>query len=178
MDHPRIRGEHVRYEDVRPYAVGSSPHTRGAPGFRDGMLGTGRIIPAYAGSTFLGGRRLVRLGDHPRIRGEHFATRRPRISIPGSSPHTRGARRLRQPGRENERIIPAYAGSTRGWGNGPGVMRDHPRIRGEHPAPPRNHLLQPGSSPHTRGAHRLRDPRRLRAGIIPAYAGSTAVTMS
>ena len=31
-----------------------------------------------------------------------------------------------------------------------------------------------GSSPHTRGAHRLCNPWRLRTGIIPAYAGSTA----
>ena len=72
-DHPRIRGEHIDRWDDRVQALGSSPHTRGA---RVSDLRYGRrrrIIPAYAGSTFLGGRRIVRLGDHPRIRGEHDA---------------------------------------------------------------------------------------------------------
>ena len=114
---------------------GSSPHTRGAPS-RGIRLGTGRR-------------------DHPRIRGEHCGRRlRGRIQVGiipayagstavthsrfetmlGSSPHTRGARLakplLRLP------------------------LRDHPRIRGEHP--------------------RLRRGKRHHQGIIPAYAGSTA----
>ena len=92
---------------------GSSPHTRGA------------LHPA---------RKLGHLGrDHPRIRGEHaalLALGEKGVGIipayagstsnwlkftwkcPGSSPHTRGARNSRQPGRS---------------GSG-----DHPRIRGEH----------------------------------------------
>ena len=51
---------------------------------------------------------------------------------------------------------------------------DHPRIRGEHYGV-RLAITSPrGSSPHTRGARHL-DRRRLgRAGIIPAYAGSTS----
>ena len=32
-----------------------------------------------------------------------------------------------------------------------------------------------GSSPHTRGALRLGRDREMRSGIIPAYAGSTAI---
>ena len=156
---------------------GSSPHTRGAP--RPRRLG---CIP----------RR-----DHPRIRGEHVApARRPRQSdgiIPayagstknyfslkpisaGSSPHTRGALRCLGPVQRSQRIIPAYAGSTlaglsctmpregssphtrgapeRPIGTSP-TRRDHPRIRGEH------------SLPEDALAHGV--------GIIPAYAGSTAV---
>ena len=50
----------------------------------------------------------------------------------GSSPHTRGARGRDEGRRDENRIIPAYAGSTvRRWA----MMRratDHPRIRGEH----------------------------------------------
>ena len=30
-DHPRIRGEHLKFMPVRAIASGSSPHTRGAP---------------------------------------------------------------------------------------------------------------------------------------------------
>ena len=51
--------------------------------------------------------------------------------------------------------------------------RDHPRIRGEHTSRCSEKSLTPGSSPHTRGAHRdivhVGPPPR----IIPAYAGST-----
>ena len=59
------------YSNLRTAARGSSPHTRGA---RDGggAVGDGvRIIPAYAGSTQAVGETVLRLWDHPRIRGEH-----------------------------------------------------------------------------------------------------------
>ena len=155
QDHPRIRGEHL--------VVG------------DGALLREGIIPAYAGSTVIrvltselatgssphtrGARSTwaataATRGDHPRIRGEHRG-----------QPHQRGPR---------DRIIPAYAGSTRyqlsmalsAMGSSPhtrgapvrdevGYERrwDHPRIRGEH--------------------RRIRRVSRWGDGIIPAYAGST-----
>ena len=134
-DHPRIRGEHrepiillLKLLGIIPayagstrrlYFVpfrnrGSSPHTRGAHAWR---------------------RRLRRrTSDHPRIRGEHAR---------------RGRREAHRQG-----IIPAYAGSTAeldiadaGYeGSSPHtrgapvedaaisvLIRDHPRIRGEHP---------------------------------------------
>ena len=50
---------------------------------------------------------------------------------------------------------------------------DHPRIRGEHQKTSYRVWLSCGSSPHTRGALQLVDLRVIRAGIIPAYAGST-----
>ena len=70
-------------------------------------------------------------------------------------------------------IIPAYAGSTtssppRAVGHG-----DHPRIRGEHDDSDQYSIDGLGSSPHTRGALQLIDLGVVRAGIIPAYAGST-----
>ena len=181
-----------------PFAggVGSSPHTRGAPGCVT--------------------RDARRNRDHPRIRGEHFAGRRGRPRsvgiIPayagstiegidatskflGSSPHTRGARPWKMRPRR--------------------TVRDHPRIRGEHlPRRFRVNLIAgiipayaentpsattypqstTGSSPHTRGTRTgascsrtcPRDHPRIRgehlarsamyisvAGIIPAYAGNT-----
>ena len=51
QDHPRMRGEHTGAIERTVYAVGSSPHARGA---RDVQLFGGvlaRIIPACAGST-------------------------------------------------------------------------------------------------------------------------------
>ena len=157
--------------------------------------------------------------DHPRIRGEHArherlrqrpvgiipayagSTRSRSSGIPypkGSSPHTRGARRI------------GIRNASCSW--------DHPRIRGEHlllrdhlpvqagiiPAyagstysPVRLRYISSGSSPHTRGAPRTRRPSspcqwdhpRIRGehhhchaqkagepGIIPAYAGSTCMS--
>ena len=50
-DHPRIRGEHFIKYGIVPSSEGSSPHTRGAHGVKLEAEFTGRIIPAYAGST-------------------------------------------------------------------------------------------------------------------------------
>ena len=133
--------------------------------------------------------------DHPRIRGEHHRERRERrgpkriipayagntdgfarerLSMWGSSPHTRGTRRT-------PRTRPAT-----GW--------DHPRIRGEHVIRVERVLVGPGiipayagntsaaygsvaalegSSPHTRGTLEELDARLRWLGIIPAYAGNT-----
>ena len=152
-DHPRIRGEHPS-ADVKPtHALGSSPHTRGAPHEvvgHDPRLG---IIPAYAGSTRAVLAVRVPRRDHPRIRGEHTS----RFSIfpgfPGSSPHTRGAPVGGcRPGR-GRGIIPAYAGSTSHRSRILLAPGDHPRIRGEHQCATCWHPSKTGSSPHTRGAH-------------------------
>jgi len=93
-------------------------------------------------------------------------------------------------------IIPAYAGSTRQGGRGSTRTWDHPRVCGEHPTigssschPKTDHPRvcgehaahrvrvggAPGSSPRMRGAPWafLRHP--VGWGIIPAYAGSTAL---
>ena len=70
--------------------------------------------------------------DHPRIRGEHINTPLLSTKRDGSSPHTRGARYGGGTVATPERIIPAYAGST-GWLREERyVVKDHPRIRGEH----------------------------------------------
>ena len=91
----------------------------------------------------------------------------------GSSPHTRGAPALFDPGSAWIRIIPAYAGSTITVPFRCCSGADHPRIRGEHDEVPDRDALAVGSSPHTRGA-RVEDGARLGGGrIIPAYAGST-----
>ena len=132
------------------------------------------IIPAYAGSTATTMATCANSMDHPRIRGEHRLSGLYTGDGQGSSPHTRGA----QPGQGvrygSIGIIPAYAGSTPASTGRPNGPRDHPRIRGEHepslPAPAR----PTGSSPHTRGARAWSARPARPAGIIPAYAGSTA----
>ena len=172
-DHPRIRGEHFAFPELRLYRAGSSPHTRGAHPIFDEAYRKERIIPAYAGSTLRRHGYLPTRSDHPRIRGEH------RLDIPwpqamqGSSPHTRGARTCMADTPEEDGIIPAYAGSTRWRRRASGTEWDHPRIRGEHPAAGFRRPGGDGSSPHTRGAHSPPLINSKENGIIPAYAGST-----
>ena len=152
---------------------GSSPHTRGALGARRPGPRPPRIIPAYAGSTVRRAYRRHPGADHPRIRGEHTRSHAQRGWGGGSSPHTRGARRLGVGRRQNGGIIPAYAGSTRPPPAYADTTPDHPRIRGEHL---NTRMLSPGgvgSSPHTRGAPDHDVSLALEIGIIPAYAGST-----
>ena len=111
-DHPRIRGEHAprRYEP--PAGRGSSPHTRGARRPHERIARICRIIPAYAGSTWIIVTRQAPARDHPRIRGEHHHPCPNGLPGSGSSPHTRGAQRRRIGDQMRARIIPAYAGST------------------------------------------------------------------
>ena len=193
-DHPRIRGEHTVSVVGRVVRMGSSPHTRGAPACATSARRPSRIIPAYAGSTLLFSPSSRRKWDHPRIRGEHRIVTAVGDDDIGSSPHTRGAPVAELPALAQNRIIPAYAGSTSLVMRSCCLGRDHPRIRGEHDPSSGMSLQQMGSSPHTRGARRCRhSPRRsvsdhprirgehdgagiVRVGrfrIIPAYAGST-----
>ena len=153
-DHPRIRGEHDLISTAYTWAMGSSPHTRGA---------------------LVDGGGLLRAGlDHPRIRGEHDDGPRLSFTGRGSSPHTRGARPAAWPGPRPGGIIPAYAGSTRRGSPRRRSPADHPRIRGEHGSVDDGDVDADGSSPHTRGAplHDAGEVAALR--IIPAYAGSTS----
>ena len=193
-DYPRIRGEHSLLSVPSMPMFGSSPHTRGARFVETIQSGALGIIPAYAGSTGEEKRLLRWVGDHPRIRGEHSDELKSAKIVPGSSPHTRGARRRRRRHHRTQGIIPAYAGSTPLMDEKGAGAEDHPRIRGEHvikigadlsaqwiiPAyagstPPggAGTGLSVGSSPHTRGAPDVAEGVPVADRIIPAYAGST-----
>ena len=153
QDHPRIRGEHLRYARA--------------------ALGEIRIIPAYAGSTSTCAQPRTPRRDHPRIRGEHRDHRCSAAVRRGSSPHTRGARDRFVDVSLKFGIIPAYAGSTGRRCRRTPLPADHPRIRGEHAIERKIMMSAPGSSPHTRGARGRRRVGWSWSGIIPAYAGST-----
>ena len=145
-------GEHSTSNSPPDVVSGSSPHVRGALGFRgDGTIHRG-IIPACAGSTCPQRRHNASVGDHPRMCGEHVRHVFHEVVGQGSSPHVRGAR-FRVSEHVGQRgIIPACAGST--------VMllyicsrqRDHPRMCGEHWSLTDAVLFLSGSSPHVRGA--------------------------
>ena len=111
-DHPRVCGEHVYI------AIFGKPKTG--------------IIPAYAGSTCHVRESGVRYWDHPRVCGEHLASRFANSTHAGSSPRMRGAPFTRQSAYGLQGIIPAYAGSTTKMASAAYMMRDHPRVCGEH----------------------------------------------
>ena len=95
------------------------------------------------------------------------------VNISGSSPRMRGAPLTLIFSSQDNRIIPAYAGSTC-WGPFFGTQdRDHPRVCGEHAqaAPAEN--VNMGSSPRMRGAPPQAQLSGAKDWIIPAYAGST-----
>ncbi len=92
---------------------------------------------------------------------------------PGPPPHTRGAPGPQGVDGPPVGTTPAYAGSTASARARARGVRDHPRIRGEHPAPHPGGQGARGPPPHTRGAPVPGDPAHEPRGTTPAYAGST-----
>ena len=111
-DHPRSRGVYDFPAPHRHSAWGSSPLARGLrrvdrhPDWRSG------IIPARAGFTAPGGRRLPGRSDHPRSRGVYCRPDSRSGSRAGSSPLARGLPPVPPRCDRLERIIPARAGFT------------------------------------------------------------------
>ena len=171
--HPRLRGEHQECALVLLDGAGSSPLTRGALVVGGSVVYVCRLIPAYAGSTHPLRCPIVCRWAHPRLRGEHKSRRDKATSNGGSSPLTRGARRCNDNGIGSDRLIPAYAGSTRLLFRRGCAARAHPRLRGEHTHPNEPTPVSPGSSPLTRGAPRTMNALTPPPRLIPAYAGST-----
>ena len=89
-DHPRVCGEHRRIPASARMRWGSSPRVRGTP-IRScaPSIPTG-IIPACAGNTRIPESEFGRVGDHPRVCGEHHPRSRRCIRLRGSSPRVRG----------------------------------------------------------------------------------------
>ena len=131
-DHPRVCGEHAKPESPKMTSSGSSPRMRGAHRGRGHLQAFRGIIPAYAGSTFRSCSRCAAFRDHPRVCGEHSASKDSAKNRSGSSPRMRGALRVEGFSQEQVGIIPAYAGSTRKEADAPVDGRDHPRVCGEH----------------------------------------------
>ena len=176
---------------------GSSPHARGAqrrtgmarirPGLIPACAGSThghvrprvlarRLIPACAGSTSRSRRARSRRWAHPRMRGEHERIAASDLDRTGSSPHARGAPGERADGVPPGGLIPACAGSTTRSACRTSRTWAHPRMRGEHEGDGDTLAKGDGSSPHARGAPSSGSRSRRSAGLIPACAGSTAVS--
>ena len=169
-------GEHRSIVGIGVACQGSSPHVRGARRPRQPGIRPNGIIPACAGSTQVRLRRRPWTEDHPRMCGEHRSGFNALFVLTGSSPHVRGALDSGVNQVERTGIIPACAGSTKLMAAREIMLRDHPRMCGEHRRVGRDRAPLRGSSPHVRGAHPSIVASIAVTGIIPACAGSTSST--
>ena len=146
---------------------------RGTPRLTVDGTASGGIIPAYAGNTSSRKGYPFGLRDHPRICGEHSNVALSISTFTGSSPHMRGTLLRDMWKTVHTGIIPAYAGNTLAPDLRVRIIRDHPRICGEHSNVALSISTFTGSSPHMRGTLLAMMSATSLAGIIPAYAGNT-----
>ena len=133
-----------------------------------------RIIPAYAGTTHKLSIYIDDATDHPRLCGDHMSTLMTSPYIPGSSPPMRGPHAIADAKSEDERIIPAYAGTTCVGEIREAASEDHPRLCGDHGWRRVTVPSDMGSSPPMRGPQTRFTEIKEDCRIIPAYAGTTA----
>ncbi len=107
------------------------------------------------------------------MRGEHLIRPSRKSTRRGSSPHARGTLPAWITAEHGIGIIPACAGNTSSLSGGIAVMRDHPRMRGEHITYALEGATSQGSSPHARGTLGVGCCGLWLLGIIPACAGNT-----
>ena len=91
----------------------------------------------------------------------------------GSPPHARGTPLTDEGGDAVDRITPACAGNTTPVGVAWSLVKDHPRMRGEHPGSSSAPQDMHGSPPHARGTRRRSISRDRSRRITPACAGNT-----
>ena len=116
---------------------------------------------------------ITHLPAHPRSRGENIAEQGWDAYALGSSPLTRGKRRVIRRCSSCRRLIPAHAGKTSTPKSVPRLARAHPRSRGENKDGPGSVWSDRGSSPLTRGKLMTHVVMRESSGLIPAHAGKT-----
>ena len=172
-DHPRLRGEHLFSFILLGLNMGSPPPTRGTQFMGLTKSQPYGITPAYAGNTIKDKLSEFGIRDHPRLRGEHRSIDHLKQTLQGSPPPTRGTPWSHCCGPAFSGITPAYAGNTGFETSYNALMRDHPRLRGEHRINLYSLDMDLGSPPPTRGTPDVRKSDIIEVGITPAYAGNT-----
>ena len=169
--YPRTHGEANRPMEGRRTISGLSPHTRGSR--RRPVVGEGPdgSIPAHTGKPGAIGRFARALRVYPRTHGEATATEYSNRTVRGLSPHTRGSRPRRGPGRPISGSIPAHTGKPEHGDQLRKVARVYPRTHGEADRIGNQFAARQGLSPHTRGSHERQYQRIGRTGSIPAHTG-------
>ena len=112
--HPRVGGENFGVDCDDDVRAGSSPRGRGKLALAFFFIAVLRLIPAWAGKTCGPTRRSRLAAAHPRVGGENRTIGVSFTADGGSSPRGRGKRLHIEPGSAPGRLIPAWAGKTRG----------------------------------------------------------------
>ena len=172
-DQPRVRGEHVRDDDLPDTVDGSAPRARGTQDNQYTPVLRDRISPACAGNTCTPGACRCSRADQPRVRGEHQCSSGICSPCTGSAPRARGTRFAERRLAAGDRISPACAGNTSSWTGSARGASDQPRVRGEHVVVRLQALGGLGSAPRARGTLSSPIRRRLPTRISPACAGNT-----
>ena len=159
--HPRSRGENAYSARDFSNRAGSSPLTRGKPARRIGSRSPLGLIPAHAGKTAGGQRRIGPSTAHPRSRGENTSRGAGSPPPQGSSPLTRGKLLERVCASATIGLIPAHAGKTSPSPEPSPSSPAHPRSRGENRKSSERRPNRWGSSPLTRGKLPARRRDRL-----------------
>ena len=73
-DHPRLRGEYYTNHIGVVQFIGSPPLARGILSSNVPKRLSSRITPACAGNTQIIQNYLLKIRDHPRLRGEYFSS--------------------------------------------------------------------------------------------------------
>ena len=173
-DHPRLRGEQVQHCLALLYHTGSPPLARGtdfSPFALANILG---ITPACAGNRVKARARNNARQDHPRLRGEQPPRRQFKCRALGSPPLARGTDAIARIKNNAAGITPACAGNRLYRNSCQGVLRDHPRLRGEQCFWPVRLAVGIGSPPLARGTACATRSNGCNAGITPACAGNSA----
>ena len=171
--HPRSRGENAVLWVAMRADGGSSPLTRGKRLERATHPGGHGLIPAHAGKTRSTPAPGTASRAHPRSRGENIKDAVGSVIDWGSSPLTRGKRRVRPSSHSTPGLIPAHAGKTLSSRRRMRSVWAHPRSRGENAAEAPSDGIRSGSSPLTRGKPGSARGTHEARGLIPAHAGKT-----
>ena len=135
----------------------------------------GGLIPTYAGNT--GGTAISSYlhWAHPHVCGEHAAACVMCLYAAGSSPRMRGTPQGTRNDAHHLGLIPTYAGNTRPVPQWFSLSWAHPHVCGEHTSTNSFLSCTTGSSPRMRGTQIAEHPGGVGAGLIPTYAGNTAI---
>ena len=136
-----------------------------------------RITPAYAGKRRDSLPVCFFLKDHPRLCGEKSRSPLWLGTKIGSPPPMRGKGNVLREDLPHVGITPAYAGKSPHARGQTCHVQDHPRLCGEKVFPAVQPTQISGSPPPMRGKVISSDVAKRYAGITPAYAGKSAISL-
>jgi hypothetical protein len=152
-DHPRERGDDVRFYRSGGNTNGPPPRARGRLRARRPAARCRGTTPASAGTTPSRSRRSARPGDHPRERGDDLRAASRGGHRLGPPPRARGRHGVSDVPARGVRTTPASAGTTRCRAAPAAGTGDHPRERGDDVMADYPTILTVGPPPRARGRH-------------------------